>query len=502
MIQSESRFVGALGDLVKIPSLRTLLTGLAIMAAASGLAILAERFAGPVSAALVFVLGIIAVGALNGLIAAFIAALAAFVIYNVFLTEPLMILQVTTTGDVAPLIAFGVSALVAGTLAGQLKDRAQAVQRSNLQLASLLEASQDFQALISPADVLAKLSESAPARFGLMICVYQPAGDHLAALPLPGLALPPSEWDAVATRVWENSLPRVMEGKLTAVLLRGLSRPLGVLLFSHQGSQPAPEAAFLEALANLVALALERSELLEGLAEAKALARSEELKTALLSSVSHDLRTPLTTISASATSLMAYQEQLAPQTQRQLLRSIADECDRLNRYTANLLELSKLQAGVSTHAGEIVDAVEILGAAVQRVRPRLGQRVLERNVDSESALVRAAPALFELVLVNVLDNAISYSEDGTIIHLTIKTDSNEVRLIIADQGVGIPPEDLERIFTRFYRVDRDALRVKGSGLGLAIARGFVEAFSGHIYAESPISDGYGTRITIVLPRAS
>ena len=182
------------------------------------------------------------------------------------------------------------------------------------------------------------------------------------------------------------------------------------------------------------------------------------------------------------------------------MRSIVDECDRLNRYTTNLLELSKLQAGVRPNA-QVIDVGELIGVAVQRVRPRAGKRTIRIDVLHEPLLAMADAALFEIALVNVLGNAITYSEDESIVLINASGIGKEIAIDVRDQGVGIPDADLDQVFHRFHRVVRFEAKPKGSGLGLAIAKGFVEAFDGEIWAETPGIGSCGTLIAIRLPAA-
>lgn len=475
-------------------SARELLSSVAIVAISSSLAVWSEPFVGLVSAALIFVLGVMLVGALHGLAAALIAAFSAFMIYNFFLAEPFLSFRLAATADAAPFVAFNVVALIAGVLAGRLKDRAKAAQRANLQLASLLETSQQLQAAMTQAEVLATLDASAPARLGLALHAFHHDGGKLTKL---GPAAVPDGVAPMARQVWESGQPMQLD-HLVAVPLRAAQGPFGVLVAVGDQATEVVDTAFLAALAGMLALALERAELSARITEASALARSEELKTALLSSVSHDFRTPLAAISASATSLRDFGDRLDASAREQLLQSIVDEGERLNRYTANLLEMSKLQAGLLP-VGDVIDVVELVGSVLKRMRGKLGQRLLERDLPNGPLLVRADAALFELALVNIISNAIAYSEDGSRIAVKVACSDGEVAIDVCDAGFGIPDTDLQRVFDRFQRVARYEAAPKGSGLGLAIAKGFVEAFEGRIWAETPGLDDRGTRIAVRLP---
>jgi two-component system sensor histidine kinase KdpD len=477
---------------------RELVSSIAIVAVSSTLAVWLEPFLGLVAAALLFVLGVMVVGALHGVAAALAAAFAAFLIYNFYLTEPLFTVRLAAERDLVPFFAFNVAALIAGLLAGRLQDRAKAAQRANLQLASLLETSQDMQAAVTPGDVLARLSGSAPVRLGLRLHVFRHDRGHL--VDTNAAAAPDARLKEAADTVWSTGSPFDRD-HLKAVPLRGSQGAMGVLVADGDEGEEVISVAFLGALANVLALALERAQFSERVAEAAALTKSEELKTALLSSVSHDLRTPLAAISASASSLVEYRDKLTAEASGKLLRGIVDECERLNRYTGNLLEMSKLQAGLRPK-GQVLDVIEVAGSVLQRIRGKLGERKLDRHLPSDALLIEADAVLFELALTNLLVNAITYSDDGARIEVRVARLDGEAAIDVADNGFGIPPEDLTRVFERFQRVARYEPTPRGSGLGLAIARGFVEAFGGRIWAEVPGLDGRGTRIAIRLPLAN
>jgi two-component system sensor histidine kinase KdpD len=220
-----------------------------------------------------------------------------------------------------------------------------------------------------------------------------------------------------------------------------------------------------------------------------------------LSSVSHDFRTPLATITASASSLIAYGDRLDGPTSAGLLRRIVEESEALDRYAGNLLEMTRIEAGRTPEPLQTLSVSDLVTAAIRRVRPRAGARTIERSMSETDLLVHADAALFELVLVNVLENAVLYSEDGARIQVAVVREANACRIVVADEGCGIPASDLRRVFERFYRVPRAARAPRGSGLGLAIAKGFVEALGGHIEAQVPGIGERGSRILITLPLA-
>ncbi|AMK26199.1 sensor histidine kinase [Sphingobium sp. TKS] len=462
------------------------------------IAIYAQPGLGRVAAALLFVLGVVICGALGGLGAALAAATAAFLLYNFYLVEPVLSFEISTGRDVIPLLLFSLCAVVAGVLAARLKDRARAADDSYRQLSSLLEISRSLQSAVRVPDIASALDDHLSGSFDTLATLFLVRDDTFdAAVNGPsddiGLQLVRKAADS------EDS-PRE-EGPYTVYRLDSAAGFEGAILFGHGLSRP-PDKAFMSALANLIALAVERAALSESNAERRAQARTEELKTALISSVSHDFRTPLTAISASASSLIEFRDRLDPAAAERLLRGIVSECDRLNRYTSNLLEMSRLEAGQSLARRQTLGVADTMSAIVQRVRPRASHRRIVRRMSDEDLLVNVDAALFDLVLVNVLDNAIIYSDDGTSIHLDVGRDGDFCVICVSDEGQGIPPDDLERVFTRFYRVARPRPSPRGSGLGLAIAKGFTEAAGGRIGAASPGPGGRGTVITIMLPLAT
>lgn len=478
---------------------RDVLIGALLIAGACALGIWVNGVSGRVAGALVFVLGIMVIGAVQGLAGAMVAALFACVTYNFFLAEPFQSFRMAEPRDLQPLIAFNISALITGMLAGRMRDRTHAARRSNQRLSTLLELSKALQSAIRPSEIARIMPADAIAPPGSTAWIFVADGERL--VPADSTTDGPSaQAAAVANAVWRRGNDEYREGDLRALLLRGGAAPVGVLVVvDDDGAGRSVDASFANALSNVLALALQRAELFEQLAEAKAVEKSEKLKTALLSSVSHDFRTPLSTIRASASSLLSFEDQLDTETRHQMLRSIAEDCERLDRYTGNLLELSRLDSGSGVDSAHVLDVVDVANAAISAVEPRLGSRRIERAFPSAELLARADPVSFELVLINLLDNAIAYSESNARIRVGIEPGQNAVLVRVSDEGAGIPHEDLERVFERFYRVRRTERRPHGSGLGLAIAKSFVVAFGGRIRAEVPGLDGKGTSVVIELP---
>jgi two-component system sensor histidine kinase KdpD len=201
----------------------------------------------------------------------------------------------------------------------------------------------------------------------------------------------------------------------------------------------------------------------------------------------------------STTTLIDYGDKLDPAVRADLLESIREEAERLNRYVGDLLDMTRLEGGALAPRSDMVDVRKVVDAAVERVARRLGKRTLERDFADQVSLVKCDAGLLEQAVVNILENAIAYSPDGSRIETAVYEDQDDVVISIEDQGPGIAKADLEKVFEKFRRLDQPSDRGsgKGAGLGLSIAKGFVEAMGGRIAAVSPVTDR-GTRLLISL----
>jgi two-component system sensor histidine kinase KdpD len=211
-----------------------------------------------------------------------------------------------------------------------------------------------------------------------------------------------------------------------------------------------------------------------------------------LSSISHDLRTPLATITGAVTGLRQLGERMTPENRDDLLQSIEEESGRMSRFVANLLDMTRIEAGTLKPKQDWVDLTDVVQSAVERTRKYAPGRIIETGIATDLPLIRGDSVLFGQVLFNLLDNAVKYGGDEPI-HVYARRDGKDVLISVTDLGKGIPPEDLDRIFEKFYRRGKPDGRAPGTGLGLSIARGFVEAMGGKIHAESPALKKRGTR---------
>jgi two-component system sensor histidine kinase KdpD len=443
----------------------------------------------PITAAIVALFTVTAVGALEGVRGGIFAAALASLIYNFFLSEPLFSFSLNSVDEYVPLIAFNASAAASGYLVGRLRDRAHAAEISEGRVRALFEVSQLLQSTVATADITRALSGLQDIGGASPPELY--IGGHGGFSSREGADQVPEP----ASQAFDEDHPARRPDGSTALLLKGASGPLGVLVLP-QGSSAFPGARELEALAGLVAIAVERCLLLEEQAQADLLRRSEELKTALLSSVSHDMRTPLNTIQASASSLAHYEMELSPATRRDLLALIEEQCVRLDRYTANLLNLGRIQAGIRGFENASCDALEVLATAIHNVRSLGTGHRFRKAYSVEAAQVAGDAVMLEQSFFNVLENAARYSGEGSLITVAVEEEGDFLVVLVIDEGIGIAPCDRERMFDRFTR--GGASQREGSGLGLSIAKGFIEAFGGSIRILPNETGGKGTVVRMTV----
>jgi len=454
---------------------------------------------------MIFLAAVLTAAVLQGLRPALLAAGLAFVIYDYFFLKPRYSFVIGSPTDVLTLFVFLAVALVTGFLAGRVRDQQEATQKRAAAITSLLGASRRLSASAKKADAASALAEQLSAATGGRGMILLPIGGEIAvAAAAPAMSQLSTQDMAAARWAWEHGeAAGAGTGTLPAAAwtfwpLQGISARVGVAATEPQAGGDGEAERFVLSLLDQGAIALERAELAAEASEADALRRSERLRTALLNSISHDLRTPLAGVLGAATTLIEYGSSLEQPVQTDLLESIRDEAERLNRYVSNLLDMTKLEGGGVAPRAQSTDLRDVVTAAAERIARRLGKRELVRDYPPTLSTVPADPALLEQALVNILENAIAYSDDGSRIEAAVYEDERNVVISIEDEGRGIPTAQLKQVFEKFQRLDQTSDR--GTGLGLAIAKGFVDAMGGRIAAASPIHDGRGTRILISLPK--
>ena len=482
---------------------------LVLVAVTCGLAGLLDQFASGANLAMIFLLSVLGAGLAFGLWPAVTAAAAAALAYNFFFLEPRLSFVIGHPTDVLTFVVFFVVALTTGWLTGRVRDQSLRTSARASAIAALLASSRRLSGSATRDDTAHALADQISAAGNAKAIVLLPQGEEIvpvAGAPvledLGAAAMAAARWaweKGEAAGFGTGTLPQT---SWTFWPLQGVRNRVGVAGVEANTLRPgSDEEKLVLALLDQGAVALERADLALAAVEAETLRRSDRFRAALLNSISHDLRTPLSTVLGSTTTMIEYGEGMPAATRADLLQSVREEAERLNRYVGNLLDMTRLEGGGLNIREDWVDVRDVLAGAAERVSRRLSNRRIERDFPSDLPPVRLDPNLLEQAVVNILENAIAYSPDDTGIDLAAYEDRNNVVISIEDEGKGIPTAELERVFEKFRRMEEPTDRTKGAGLGLSISKGFIESMGGRIAAASPIHGDHGTRVLISLPKS-
>jgi two-component system sensor histidine kinase KdpD len=444
-----------------------------------------------------------------GRVSAFAAAVLSFLAYNFFFIEPVYSFTVAKPHELFALVVFLFVAGIVGGLAGRLTEQARATLARARTTRALYEYSRKIAGIASLEPLMwTAVTQIAGTVRGRAVALLGEAGDlKLAKAFPPDVELGVTELGA-ARWAFERGEPA---GRHSATLpgaelqfrpLATASGTVGVIGFAagEGGGRLSEDAErFLVALADQTAIAAERIQLAGRATEAAATAESERLRSALLSSISHDLRTPLASILGSVTSLKDLGDRLDEATRRDLLSAIEEETRRLSQFVVNLLDMTRLETGNLELAVDWIDLGDVVHGAAARAETLHPGRKIALTDPGRPMVLQGNAVLLEQVLFNLLDNAVKYSDPRDGIRLRLAADGPVALIEVEDDGIGIPAEELDRVFEKFHRVAAGDGRAAGTGLGLAICRGVVTAMGGTIGAASPIAAGRGTRISVRLP---
>lgn len=467
---------------------------------------------------MVYLVPIVAAAVGFGPIQGGFAAALSFLAWNFLFLPPRYTLTIAGPQDVVGVVVFALVALLLAGTTGGLGRSVRAARARMLGLRRLVEFSRRLGAPGDKGDLVLAIAEEASRIAGGPACVL------LLLPPLPGETAPepvlrasvpievePDDASMAAAR-WAaanrrpagrgtDTLPSAAWQFRPMRTAHGLAGLVGLRL--PQGGAPLEGEAdrALDALLDQAAVALERAELMEERARGEARAETEALRTALLTSLGHDLKTPLTSIRGAIGTLRTAGPALSEETRADLLATAEEETERLSRWISNILDMVRIENRQIEPRRETVDLTEAVETAAARARRAHGREVI-LDLASRPTVPRLDPALLDQLLANLLDNALKFSGPAGRVVLRLSREGPEVAIAVEDDGPGIPREDLHRVFDPFFRATRTDRIAAGSGLGLAICRGLVQAMGGRIVAESPVTpDGRGTRMVVRFPGA-
>src|SRR5436190_9361515 len=461
---------------------------------------------------LIFVIPVLAAAVRHGVFAALWAAALSLLAYDYFFLAPLYHFTIANPADVVALFFFLLVALVTSALAARAHARTRSAQREARTTAQLYDFSRKIAGVLDLDDLLWIVVAYLARALNAEIVVLMPQQGRLTARSAfpPDAALDKADI-AAAQRAWDFDYrvggfndPVTPSPRLFMPIHTGRSEVgvIGVLPLDPSGRLSPEDRDLLEAACSQVAVAIERVMLADEAEKARLGAERERLRSAMLTSISHDLRTPLASIIGSLSSLRSYSDRYDEATRAELLGTALSEAERLDRFVGNLLAMTRLDAGVIVPKREAVDVGDLVSTTLRRAMPLLKDSTVASSVTADLPALSLDFVLAEQALFNILDNAAKYSPAGGRLSIEARRAGSEIggriEIVVRDEGPGIAPAALDRLFDKFYRADDGDRRRAGTGLGLAIAKGFVEVQGGTIAARNR-SDRSGAEFVVSYP---
>ena len=436
---------------------------------------------------MVYLLGVLIVATTAGLGPGILTSLLSFLAFNFFFVAPRYTFHVESAQNVLHLVTFLAVAVTASSLAARARSAADRANRRAAELSALYQLSQTISAQVDLGSILPVIARTT--------CQLLDVSSSAIWLYDAGQLIEQTRAGDVSNDLQMIRIP-----------IRDRANVLGFLEVverSPGGGLREEERQLLATLAAQTRLAIDRSRLVAQVAHNQALSESDRLKSALLASVTHDLRTPLAILKGATSTLFAEGVVWDAATQRSLGQTIDMEIDHLNRIVGNLLDMSRIEAGTLPSERDWYDLAEVIGATLQHLDLRLNGRPFTVDLAPDLPFVFINPVLVDQILTNLVENALKYTPQGTPIGLIAQCAGTAdtpgtVTVTVRDHGPGIPEHDRERIFEKFYRGRATAGRAGGAGLGLSICKGIIEAHGGRIWAEN-CPDG-GAAFSFTLPK--
>ncbi|MBL8644240.1 MAG: sensor histidine kinase KdpD [Rhodospirillaceae bacterium] len=459
--------------------------------AALGLGLVIDRAVAPTNVSFVFLAAVLFSAATYGLGPALWSAVLCMLLYNFFFLEPLYTLTISDPANVVALVFFGLAAVLTSTLAGQTREQAEVARREGRISSELYKFSRKLTEINVLEDLLTATAHQIYAMLKLEAVLLMESGDRLevrAAWPpedkLDDADMAAAQWCWQRKQVAGRGSDTLPGAKRLFMPLETVRGPVGVLGLHRPGATgsvlSSEDGRLLDALVDLAALTLERVRMADDLEGARVLKESERFRMALLSSVSHDLKTPLASIIGTVSGLKHYGAMYDDATRDEMLATALQQAERLNRYVANLLDITKLDSGALEPKVEATDLDDIVNGALKRNERELNQHRIKAALADDLPLVLADPVLLETALANILENAAKHTPAGSTVTITTRRDGQDCVIDVSDEGPGIPDDQLLAVFDKFHRIARADRQSSGTGLGLSITKGFIEAMGGRV----------------------
>lgn len=456
---------------------------------------------------LVFLPPVLFSGVRYGYVGSAWASLLSVIVASLFLTPEPLRGAFTESSTLFALLSYLLVAFATSRLSARIQHQTAAIWHQSSITEELVSFSSKLAGISSTEEILLTTVDQVRGMLGLESAILLPENDELVVRVSspPGLYLGSQELRA-ARWCWERGEPA---GR-GAGTLHGVSRlylPLhsgpgvvGVLSVRRDDDESllSPDVSrLLHALSNQAAMSLERAQLTDDMQEARLSVEADRLRAALLTSISHDLKTPLASILGNISSLRQFSSLYDDNTRAEMLANAQAETERLSRFVGNLLDMTRLDAGAVRPRMEMADLSDVIGSALKSAQKLLARHRLEIDLAPDLPMVPLDFVLAEQVLINLLDNAAKYSAPGTLIRVSVRRVGARLSICVVDEGPGVPAHELSQVFERFFRANATDQRSAGTGLGLAICRGFVEAMGGRITACNR-TDHSGAVFTITL----
>jgi two-component system sensor histidine kinase KdpD len=478
------------------------------VALATGVSVLLWPWVGLQNTDLVFLTAIVGIAVRFGLWPSLFASVASALCYNFFFTEPYYTFTVADPRNVVAILFFTIVAIIVSNVAARARNLALAAMSRARTTESLYVFSRKLSGVGTLDDVLWATAYQIALMLKVRVVLLLPEDGSIAVKAgyppedvLDQADLAAAMWAWEHTHAAGRGADTLPGSKRLFLPMRTGRGAIGVVGIDSDKAGPLltpDQRRLLDALIDQGALAIERVYLVDDLDRAERRVEADRLRAALLTSISHDLKTPLAAIVGAAGALKDLSGSLSSKAKIDLLATILDESERLNRFIANLLDMTRLEAGAFKPNTALHDVGEIVATALERTSKLLAHHKVELEIASDLPMLELDPVLFEQVLVNLFDNAAKYAPPDTTLRISSWQEDDKIKLEVADEGGGIPPEELEAIFDKFHRAQKGDQVRAGTGLGLAISRGFVEAMGGSIAAANR-TDRPGAVFTIALP---